>query len=73
MKKVIIFTSHAAGGQTSVTDALTHSLASEYSVVISAPFTDILTPLDPIHKKNVDNLYNWFLLKKWNWFVNNVF
>lgn len=72
MKKVIIFTSGAAGGQPSVTSALKHSLEEEYSVTVSDIFVEILSALDPIHKCNANNLYNWPLQKKWYWLINNV-
>ncbi len=72
MKKVIIFTSGAAGGQPSVTSALKHSLKEEYSVVTTDIFTEVLSALDPIHKRGPNNLYNWPLQHNWHWLINNI-
>ncbi len=73
MKKIIIFTSGAAGGQASITDALTKTLSTDYTVTSISFFYQLLAPLDIAHRNNAEGMYNWIALKKWNWFINNVF
>jgi len=73
MKKVIIFTSGAAGGQTSITNALTESLSQDYTVSTISFFYQLLAPLDIAHRNNAEGMYNWIAFKKWNWFTNRIF
>jgi UDP-N-acetylglucosamine:LPS N-acetylglucosamine transferase len=72
MKKVVIFTTGAAGGQASITEALKQTLSPEYTVVAISFFYELLSPLDVAHRNNAEGMYNWIALKKWNWFINTI-
>lgn len=73
MKKIVILTSGAAGGQASITDALTQTLSMDYTVTSISFFYELLGPLDIAHRSNAESMYNWIALRKWNWFINKVF
>ena len=67
-KKILIFSSRGGGGHISVMNALHEYLDDEFCVGHSFIFTEVLDQVDPtqwVGNANGEDIYNFFLKKKW--------
>lgn len=67
-KKILIFSSRGGGGHISVMNALQEYLDDEFCVGHSFIFTEVLDRIDPtqwVFKSTGEDVYNFFLRKKW--------
>ncbi len=76
-KKVLIFSSKGGGGHISVMNALHEYLDEEFCTGHSFIFSEVLSKIDPAqwvsNKSNGEDVYNFFLKKKWFQTINMMY